>query len=214
MYTLFLDETVVITVYNPTLEEYQDLEILHRDHIRCPCTMISSPHHRFVSLSPRFHQICTSDLLDKRWISFLEQSKNSIIEIDWRNRASSQLKLLSDLCRIARKTVNNSMDRFLFESFVSADLVPEIEFSKQINLTLQQFFQSTIYSFDLLNQLTHLLMQVDQPFMVGAIRHGRPFMANLLATIVPNGTNGKQSLKVLCSLESFLLRIWIRCRID
>ncbi|CAF1437934.1 unnamed protein product [Adineta steineri] len=127
--------------------------------------VIGIPHRKFISLSPRFHQICTSDLLDKRWISLLVKSKNTKTKSDWRNRAAAQFKLLSELCQLSQKTVNDSIDRFLFESLVSADLIHEREFSIQINLTLQQFFTSTVYPIEILNQLTHLLMQVDQPFM-------------------------------------------------
>ncbi|CAF1423892.1 unnamed protein product [Adineta steineri] len=187
-YTLFHAETVIRTVHNPTLGKYQELVLLHQKTIRCPCLMISVPHDQFISFYPRFHQICTSDLLDKRWILLLERITKRQLKSDWRSQASSQFKLLTHLCLIARKTVNDSIERFLSESFISADLVNEEEFSIQINITLTQFFQTTKYSLNILNQLTHLLMQVDQPFT------GQYFGTKL--NVVRDITNDKQPLKI------------------
>ncbi|CAF4013013.1 unnamed protein product [Adineta steineri] len=156
--------------------------------------LLGIPHRHFISLSPRFHQICTSDLLDERWISLLKEDKRADDVNDWRNRAFTQFTLLSNLCELARKTANDSIDRFLLESFVSADLVRETELSIQINLTLQQFFTSTIYPFEILNNLTHLLMQVDQPFMGVVMGHGFGYMPNLLMTDVSDAISGKKSV--------------------
>ncbi|CAF4220004.1 unnamed protein product, partial [Adineta steineri] len=187
-YTLFHAETVIRTVHNPTLGKYQELVLLHQKTIRCPCLMISVPHDQFISFYPRFHQICTSDLLDKRWILLWERTTRNQPKSDWRIHASSKFKLLTNLCLIARKTVNDSIERFLSESFISADLVNEEEFSIQINITLTQFFQTTKYSLNILNQLTHLLMQVDQPFT------GQYFGTKL--NVFRDITNDKQPLKI------------------
>ncbi|CAF1423886.1 unnamed protein product [Adineta steineri] len=158
--------------------------------------LLGIPHRLFMSISPRFHQICTSDLLDERWISLLGRNRHTDVMNDWRNRALTQFKLLSNLCQLAQKTVNDSINRFLLESFVSAELVHETEFTIQINLTLQQFFTSTIYPFEILNNLTHLLVQVDQPFMGDVMRNLADNVPNLLMTVVSNAINSKQSLKV------------------
>ncbi|CAF1387351.1 unnamed protein product [Adineta steineri] len=129
-------------------------------------------------------------------VLLLGRNRNTDIVSDWRNRALTQFQLLYNLCELAQKTVNDSIDRFRNESFVSADLVHEPELSIQINLTIQQFFTSTIYPFEILNSLTHLLMQVDQPFMGARMAFDVGYTPNLLMTNISNAINSKQSLKV------------------
>ncbi|CAF2603966.1 unnamed protein product [Rotaria sp. Silwood2] len=85
--------------------------------------------------------------------------------MDWRNLASSQFELLLNLCQWAHKTINDAVHRFVLQSFITSDVLTEIDFNSQLNATLNQFFQSTIAYFDLLVNTFNLCIQVDQPYM-------------------------------------------------
>jgi hypothetical protein len=154
------------------------------------------PYERFVSLSPSFHEICSSDFVDKRWILALKESLNRCVFLDWRNRAFSQFELLSDLCQLANKTIDDAVRRFLKQSLVASSVLTEDVFKKQINGNLQQLFQSTMIYFSLLIDTARLVTQVDQPYMGSIDKLSNGFDANLIPNVVINETSNEESLQV------------------
>jgi len=160
------------------------------------------PYERFVSLSPSFHQICSSDFVDKRWILALKESFNRCVFVDWRNRAFSQFELLSDLCQLANKTIDDAVSRFLKQSIVASSVLIEDNFNKQINANLDQLFESTMIYFSLLIDTVRLVTQVDQPYM-GSFRNLLTESdTNLIPNMVINKTSNEESLQV-----SFLFKM-------
>jgi hypothetical protein len=147
-------------------------------------------------MSPTLHQVCSSDFVDDRWISILELSTTFWISIDWRNLAYTQFQLLSNLCQLANKTVNDSVSRFLLQSFVTSTTLTKTDFDTQLNATLNQFFQSTIVYFGLLLDTSHLLLQVDQPYTGSSYDYLHSLDPSLMTTLTTNETNNQQSLQV------------------
>ena len=159
---------------------------------------MTTPYKKFLSLYPTLHQVCTSAFLDDPWISWLKRIKLNVFTDfnDWRTKAQAQFELLSDLCQLANKTINDAVDRFLLQYFVVTNVLTEIDFNAQLNITLNQFFHSMNVSSGLLVDTVHLLMQVDQPYM-GLFAHAfREFDPNLILNIVKNETNKQQTLQV------------------
>ena len=116
--------------------------------------------------------------------------------IDWRNRAFSQFQLLSNLCQLSNKTTNDAVQRFLLQSFVASSVLPKTDFDTQLNVTLNQFYQSTTTYFDLLVETVHLLMQVDQPYMESPRVVLAVFDTNLILNIIKNETTNQHSFLV------------------
>ena len=166
--------------------------------LRCPCSAVTIPYGTFVSLSPTLHQVCSSDFVSDRWLSILANASTATIRIDWRDRASSQFQLLSQLCQLASETIDDAVSRFLLEPFVTLSLPSESDFNKQMNTTLTQFLRSTIIYFDLLLNTERLLIQIDQPFL-GSKGENYIFYQSTTPDIV---TNDPPSLQV-CVLTSF-----------
>lgn len=151
-----------------------------------------TPYHTFISLSPIFHRVCSSDFVTDHWISILKESTTEKISIDWRNRAFSQFQLLSDLCQLANRTVNDAVRSFLMQSFIVSSVPTEDDFNIQLNATLHQFFQSTLVHFGLLVDTVRLFIQVDQPLM-GTIDSDRD---KFDASSIGKETNNQQSPQV------------------
>lgn len=189
-------ETVTITVSNPSLITYNNLQVLYSNTLRCPCSTTAIPYERFISLSPVLHQVCSSDFVTDRWLSIMEDIVDLTFE-DWRNRAYSQFHLLSELCRLANNTISDALHRFLLQSFIASSILPEFYFNTQLNTTLNQFFQLTINSFGSVVDTTRLLTQVDQPYMGTISTQWELFQDNnLIAEIVVDETTDDQSLQV------------------
>ncbi|CAF0967598.1 unnamed protein product [Adineta steineri] len=155
---------VPTTEPKPSLTTYKDLQDKYSKTLKCPCSNVIIPHQQFVSLSPVFHQVCKSDFVTEKWLSLLKRIRIRYSNIDWRNRAFSQFHLLSDLCELANKTIDDARHRFLSQPFIISNVLPETDFHEQLNLTIDQFFQSTIDYFGLLIKTVQILIQVDQPY--------------------------------------------------
>lgn len=109
--------------------------------------------------------MCSSDFITQQWLSVLSDSTGVAMISDWHNTIFSQFQLLSKLCQFADQIVNDTIRRFLVGSFVTSNALTKIEFDRQINTILDEFFQSTILYFGLFVQTTRLLRQIDQPSM-------------------------------------------------
>ena len=114
-----------------------------------------------------------------RSLSFTWKSK------DWRRKLYSYFQLLSNLCQLSRKTVDESIQRFLSQSFVLSNIINESDFNKQFDTILDQFYRSTIIYFNLMIDTIQRLIQVDQPYIESA-EHSveNDFLTNLNINIM------------------------------
>ncbi|CAF1176295.1 unnamed protein product [Adineta steineri] len=146
-FTSLSTQTVTITVKKPSLSIFNDLQAVHPDTLKCPCSTVAIPYQKFVSLSPILHQICSSDFVGARWLVIMGKGTNSYISSDWRNIANGQLLLLSNLCQLANNMIDDAIHRFLLQTFIASTALIEIDLNTQLNATLNQLFQSTIVRF-------------------------------------------------------------------
>ena len=63
LFTSFSTEMKTMTTSDPTLNTYKNLQVQYSILLKCPCSNIIIPHKTFISLSPRFHQVCSSDFV-------------------------------------------------------------------------------------------------------------------------------------------------------
>ena len=196
LFTSLETEIITTTASNPSVTTYNSLQKLYPNTLRCPCSSTTIPYEQFLTLSPTLHQVCSSDFITDSWLTILQNAVDYNAE-DWRNRAYSQFQLLSNICGLARNTVNVAVRRFIVQSLVVSNILSESEFNIQLNATLDQFFLSTIRSFDSLINITSLFTQVDQ-FYLGARKTDWDTIQDrfLVPYITTSNVTGNQSLKV------------------
>ncbi|CAF1013972.1 unnamed protein product [Adineta ricciae] len=196
IFTSLSTEIVTITESNPSLLTYEELQIVHTNTLQCPCSTTTIPYENFLSLSPVLHQVCSSDWVSDRWLSILQRVVDYNTE-DWRNRAYLQFKLLSNLCQLAKNTIDDAVHHFLSQSLIIASVLSKIEFHTQLDATLNQFSQSTITSFGSLVNIARLFTQVDQ-FYLGSRKNNWDTIQDpfLTGVIQPNNL----TLQVVFSL--------------
>lgn len=186
LFTTLRNETVIITVPKPSFTTYDSLESIHSTILRCPCSNKTITQQTFISFSPTFHQICSSSFVQGYWIRML-QDQSSPGKNDWRNAAFIEFRLLSDICQLANRTINNAIDRFLSQEFIVSSVMNENEFEKQFNASINQFYQSTLYNFDIQKGITQLIMHINQ-FYLGSTSWG---FSNTYADLFVNTATNK-----------------------
>ena len=152
------------TILNPSLTTYNDYDLKYGNNLRCPCSQTIISYNSLISIHPTIHPICSSDFISDRWLKIVKNVYDHTPQ-DWRNIAYAQFHLLARLCQLANNTINDAIEEFLIGSLVVSNVISLKEFNKQINQTLNGFFDSTLNSFVSLIELVHLLTQIDQFYM-------------------------------------------------
>lgn len=179
-----------------------------RDELKCPCSIMTIPYQRFLSFSPTLHQVCSSDFVRDPWISITMSIVFQLISIDWRNQGGPQFQLLSDLCHLANKTIEDAVRRFLAQSFISSNVLSEQDFETQFNATIDQFIQSTTTYFGQIIDTVDLLMRVDQPLIQTGSSSSIP-LRNIFLRVPSNATDVlKVRLLLRNSKEYVLFSSW------
>ncbi|CAF3323049.1 unnamed protein product, partial [Rotaria sp. Silwood2] len=86
--------------------------------------------------------ICSSSFISNEWqigfTSDLVSNLSIYARIDYRRFLSAHLQFLTGLCEHSIQSVNNSIDQFLSSLFVTAQLLPETDFHKRLDLLIEQ----------------------------------------------------------------------------
>ena len=145
------------------MRTYKQLEMVYSDTLKCSCSKTTILYNKFTLLSVRLHQVCSSDFVSDRWISQLKSSMLLNNNNDWRQKAHSEFNLLSNLCELAKMTVDNSVNEFLSKSFVTSNMISEINFLNQLDGIFSQFTNLIKINFNILLDTISLTIDVDQP---------------------------------------------------
>jgi len=196
LFNSFDTQTVTISISNPSLETYIDLQQSYSHTLRCPCSTMAIPYHKFMKFSPVLHQVCSSDFTTQKWLKILQQSATLYAELDWRNRAYQQFNLLSKLCQLANETVLNAINKFLLQSFVVSNMLTETDFDLQLGQNLDHLYQSTTIYFSHLINAIDLHIQIDQPYMIKQVGNGIQVSFSSIEFVTKNTSNNEQIAKV------------------
>ncbi|CAF1624471.1 unnamed protein product, partial [Adineta ricciae] len=196
LFTSLNSELMTIIEIDPSVTTYHSLQSSHVDSLQCPCSKKATSYGSFLSLSPRFHQICSSGFIHGSWINMLDSYKYDFSFNDWRYRLYLQFQFLSNFCYLANKTVNDAIGRYLSQLFIVSSVMNETDLNKQINGSLNQFYQSIVFSFSVMTDVLQLWMQIDQLYMVPVRKHnGMSYDVNLMNNVLTKDIDVNQQLK-------------------
>ncbi|CAF1065031.1 unnamed protein product [Adineta steineri] len=123
-YSILSVTTVSVTIQQPSLDTFEKLYARYSSTLVCPCTGLSVTYDEIMTVTPQFHQLCSSDFVrDDRWLlyfihsSSVNTTNNSAIITfgsgDFRGAAGTSLFLLMQtLCETANTTVVNAATVF------------------------------------------------------------------------------------------------------
>ena len=85
-------QTKTITISDVTPEKFNQLHREHAETLSCPCSTPNVPYNAFVSHKIKFHPVCSSFFVSKRWIEALYLSESSKFSVlDFRKTGHSQV---------------------------------------------------------------------------------------------------------------------------
>ncbi|CAF0796397.1 unnamed protein product [Didymodactylos carnosus] len=150
-----------VEIPKPSLSIYRDLSTQFPDSLQCSCSNISFKYQTFLTIQPRFHQVCSSEFTSNSWIEYVYENDNLFPRFnhtDFRATATGQFQLLSSLCRLSQKTVNDSVSQLASTDFINAQLIASNLLDSRIQTTISEFQLRTPTSFismlDLIRDVT------------------------------------------------------------
>ncbi len=159
-------EIRTINEQNPSLTKYNHLQDLYPNALKCPCLNVANPYRNFTLLSPLFHQVCSSIFVSEFWLSLTEHQDAALVDLilEWYGLGGRQFQLLSAICQLANKTIDDSLLNFGAQLFITSNLLTESDFNVQVNTTINELITSLLTHFNLLIRTVHLFTQVNQPY--------------------------------------------------
>jgi hypothetical protein len=149
MCTLLSWQTKVITIYDPSLETYQELQKKFSTSFTCPCSTAAIPYKNFLVTKTAVHQICSSDFVSQEWINALYRPDASIHgAIDFRTTANSQFQLLKTICRLARNNIFDALSDLNNTQLLTARVLPKTEVYMQTQVSSERIRTDTLVHFN------------------------------------------------------------------
>lgn len=160
-----------VQVNNPSIHTYQRLLNAYPNTLSCPCAELSIPYSSFVTLTPVFHPVCSSNFVTDPWLAYLyHEDASSYPLADIRSVGNAQFQLLRTLCESSKKAIDNAFQ----STFTSQTLINSrglIQNSDSIHVEAEAFARDFISNInDEQRRRSALLTTVlNQNFLVSAL---------------------------------------------
>ncbi|CAF3892210.1 unnamed protein product [Rotaria sordida] len=102
---------------------------------------------RFNDEKPRFHQLCSSDFIQKNWIDHISSVESRYISIEFGYTGRLIFLTLASFCRLSNEILMSSLEIFKSTRFITAQALIKTVFEEQIDAVIQDFETSTIDSY-------------------------------------------------------------------
>ena len=185
IYSLFAfvsTQTKTITVYSPSLSDFNRLWQIHSDSLYCPCSQIAISYSDFIEIVPIFHQLCSSGIILPEWYNRMTRVNRTLLST--RNQfetalGSNYFQVLATFCSLTQNTIVDAYRLFSANTFISNRVLPETLFSAQVTSLIDAFTESTNTEFIRILSLARTTTQSNQLI-------SRTF-SNFILTVSTNG---------------------------
>ena len=161
LYTSLINIKQLIIISKPTMNQYVQLNSKYSQTLTCPCSQISMNYKEIIEMSYKFHEICSSSLLNEDWIENLEACdvEYPMYCNDFRCSGPYYFQVLSAYCQFINKTIVNRLIEFHSRKYLSSSVINRNLFEKQMNIFISEFIRSTtnefLLSISMIRQLTY-----------------------------------------------------------
>jgi hypothetical protein len=187
-----------VTLYQFSRNDFEKLEQIYPSTINAPCSDVSIPYNNFLSLSPIFHEVCSSEFISDKWISslfFLNATSHNIL--DYRTFAFSQYRSLSLLCNISQQSVKDTHHRFSSTNLITRHVLSRIQFDEISSVlfnNLQQNFltneKRTGHVISMITAQNRLISALRTNYYIESIPGSKRYITYNGAYLEQNQTNG------------------------
>lgn len=153
IYTLTESYTENVIIDRPCAATFEALHTnpSYSPTLQCPCSNINIPYTTFISLTPQFHQLCSSDFITRStaWISlvYLRTASLKYRPDDFRIFIVPEFRLLVSLCGLTNETVTKALDLFLASTLVSDQVQSHQTIDAQLTTSMARFQASIARTF-------------------------------------------------------------------
>ncbi|UJR19439.1 hypothetical protein I4U23_022569 [Adineta vaga] len=128
----FQGQNQVIIVRNPSEFEFRTLQENYPNTLTCPCQQMTIPYGSFIKIIPEHHPICSSIFMSEMWINLLFNYNISYYyPLDFRSSSSGQFQILSSLCSLVKQFLNDQIQEFLSNNFLTTIVLSPQSFDAQ-----------------------------------------------------------------------------------
>jgi hypothetical protein len=157
------------TVTSPSLSLFEYLSDRYPSTLSCTCSQPVIPYSAFLSLAPRYHQVCSSVFISQSWISTLFSFRlNHYYPLDFRTAASSQFQILASLCRFAAQSITDSVKAFSMDQLVTVSALSRTVFDQQYVVLVKQLQTTTIADANMIDE--YISFSIAQNFLSSSLR--------------------------------------------
>ncbi|CAF4168289.1 unnamed protein product [Adineta steineri] len=142
LYSTYTTQLITVEINKPTYSTYESLSLNYSQSLQCFCSDISIPYKSFLTIKPRFHDLCSSQFVSQDWINYLYGQGNLVYRYsftDFRASAVGQFQLLTSLCEISQETINTSLVQLLTSDYNDRQLLSEQRLDQLIQTQINQF---------------------------------------------------------------------------
>lgn len=125
-----------IIIQSPTSEDFHYLQSLDVNKLSCACRTITISHRTFIDLQAEFHPVCSSEFVTRTWSDALFFENASLyLPTDVRSTLSAQYQLLSSLCSLAKRMLDDKLYIFLATQFIATEAVSNVSLHIQVRMS-------------------------------------------------------------------------------
>lgn len=106
VYAAFSLRTIVVTVSQPSEQNFRHLYTYYSDTIQCPCSQVTVQYSKFIQSQATLHEVCNSELISQPWIDGIYGANVSFVSpTDVRTILSAFWQWVRSFCDLARGTL-------------------------------------------------------------------------------------------------------------
>ncbi|CAF0941252.1 unnamed protein product [Adineta steineri] len=164
-FTTFTQQTRTITVLSPSQTTFSHLQDQQKSSLSCLCSEASIQYDVFLSISPRLHQVCSSDFVVEQWWSFL-WGIDAVSNFRDLQLLSIQFRVLASLCSLAQQSIDNDASEFLSNKLVTIEAMSLSSFQAQIDSLTATFIVQTPNKFRRIQSFIYEIFRANQLLVV------------------------------------------------
>ena len=207
IYSAFQGQNQSITIEKPSEFEFKILYKNYPNTLTCPCQQMTISYGSFIQIISEYHPICSSIFIDDIWISHLFNFNISYYyPLDFRSSSLGQFQILSSFCYLSKKFINNQIQNFLSNTFLTP--IALSPYSLDIQSQAQSLFIRTSTTNDFLQLLQLIRDTIYSNSMQTALQTSRIFRLSVIfdglmgVNIMPTLFFDRNDTICLCDTQS------------
>ncbi|CAF1255681.1 unnamed protein product [Didymodactylos carnosus] len=166
-----------VTISSPSLNQYRKLEKKYSQTLSCACSNISISYSKFVSITPRYNEVCQSKFISTDWIDFIKLPQvSSRFEMSdlydlyglpaprsaFGFLVSYYFKMLAILCTLANETIYNALNEAGATQLITLTVQTEYNIETESQAFVKDVKSATETSFATSLDITRNVAQSNQ----------------------------------------------------